>query len=549
MKINPLALWLMSNDGKCDSGDSGVWSGNWRVTFSNQCAFRGQSVLIQCSYDYPRGHRVTSVTWFRGKYVSGQWFTTALSYQGRFEYLGDKWSNCNLRINNLQDTDEGAYFFQFETTSDRWQSKTYLYLSVTELTAVVKPTSVTEGEGVSLTCVSGCAPQNIVWFRDRQPVTNPNFQASIEDAGTYHCAIRGQETIRSVSVALNVEYGPRKVSLSVSPSRDVVKGSSVTFTCSSDANPAVTEGGYTLYKDTEDTPLASGQNHTISDIQPSHSGLYHCRAWNNISSNGIAFPKSAGLNLDVQYLPENISVSVDPAGRVAEGSSVNLSCSSAANPAADSYTWFRRTGSPGSSSLLQVGSGQMLSLPSMEPSHTGHYLCQARNPLGENNSTELLLLMQEKASQALPILAGVGVTVLVIFLVALVVLLFRKKQKHADKQTVSDSRPSGRGSDSSAKIEQPDSLYANVDHFSSSPSPSRNSDHSGQAGKVRTASNEYDDPSSWRDEVVYSTVTIKPRETRLPDHTDNSLQDQHTQSEKPGEGDDSVIYATVAKHS
>ncbi|XP_071381678.1 B-cell receptor CD22-like isoform X2 [Centroberyx affinis] len=524
----------------------GVWSGPWGVTFNSQCAFRGQSVVIQCSYDYPRGQRVTSVTWFKGTYALGRWVLTALSYQGRFEYLGNKLSNCNLRINNLQDTDEGAYFFMFETTSDQWMSRKYLSLSVTELTAAVKPTSVTEGERVSLTCTSACAIQNIVWFRDRQPVTNPNFQASIEDAGSYHCAIRGREAIRSVSVALNVEYGPRKVSLSVSPSRDVVKGSSVTFTCSSDANPAVTEGGYTLYKDTEDTPLASGQNHIISDIQPSHSGLYHCRASNHISSNGITFPKSANLNLDVQYLPENISVSVDPAGRVAEGSSVNLSCSSAANPAADSYTWFRRTGSPGPSSLLQVGSGQVLSLPSMEPSHTGHYLCLARNPLGEN-STELLLLMQEKASQALPVLAGVGVTVLVIFLVALV-LLFRKKQKHADKQTMSDSRPGGRGSDSSANTEKPDSLYANIDHFST-PSPSRNSDHSGQAGKVRTASNEYDDPSSWREEVVYSTVTIKPRETRLPHHTDNSLQDQHTQFEKPGEGDNSVIYATVTKHS
>ncbi|KAM3873436.1 B-cell receptor CD22-like [Diretmus argenteus] len=170
---------------------------------------------------------------------------------------------------------------------------------IPELSPVIEPTTVTEGRRVRLTCRNGCtsSPQrNAVWFRDGQPVTNPDFQARVQDAGSYHCAVRGQETVRSDSVALNV-----------------------------------------------------------------------------------------------QYLPQNISVSVDPPGPVAEGSSVNLTCTSAANPAVDSYTWYRWTGSP--SSLVQVGSGQVLSLPSLEPSQTGLYFCQARNPLGENNSTEIRLEM------------------------------------------------------------------------------------------------------------------------------------------------------------
>lgn len=86
--------------------------------------------------------------------------------------------------------------------------------------------------------------------------------------------------------------------------------------------------------------------------------------------------------------PVNVSIEVRHNGSLAEGSSVNLTCSSAANPAADRYTWYRRTTS---SSLLQVGSGQVLSLPSLELSNTGLYICQARNRLGESNSTEVLL--------------------------------------------------------------------------------------------------------------------------------------------------------------
>lgn len=91
----------------------------------------------------------------------------------------------------------------------------------------------------------------------------------------------------------------------------------------------------------------------------------------------------------------NVAVSVDPA-HVVEGNSVNLTCSCAANPAADNYTWYKRTDSPGSSSLIQMGSGQVLSLLAVDPSHTGLYLCQAINSLGENNSSEVLLTMEGK---------------------------------------------------------------------------------------------------------------------------------------------------------
>lgn len=86
--------------------------------------------------------------------------------------------------------------------------------------------------------------------------------------------------------------------------------------------------------------------------------------------------------------PVNISISVDPP-HVVKGSSVKLTCSSAANPAADNYTWYKRAVS--ANSLLPMGSGRVLSIPTMEASHTGLYLCRASNRMGENNSTEVLL--------------------------------------------------------------------------------------------------------------------------------------------------------------
>ena len=70
---------------------------------------------------------------------------------------------------------------------------------------------------------------------------------------------------------------PKLPSVSVSPSAEIVEGSSVTLTCSTDANPAA---NYTWYKENGDSPKASGQIFTITDFRAEHSGNYYCEAQN-----------------------------------------------------------------------------------------------------------------------------------------------------------------------------------------------------------------------------------------------------------------------------
>lgn len=112
----------------------GVRSGDWGVTFKDQCALKGTSVVIKCKYDYPLGHFVTSVSWSKAQQVSGKWTLFPLSNlpspPNHFRYVGNRWSDCSLEINDLQHTDEGYYFFSFVTTLDRWRSKTAAHLSV-----------------------------------------------------------------------------------------------------------------------------------------------------------------------------------------------------------------------------------------------------------------------------------------------------------------------------------------------------------------------------------------------------------------------------------
>ncbi|XP_059195719.1 B-cell receptor CD22-like [Centropristis striata] len=512
----------------------GVWSEAWKVTFEDQCALKGTSVVIKCKYEYPSGQRVTEGGWYRAKYVYGRRRLSRLSTPStppdHFKFVGNAFGDCSLKVNGVQHRDEGAYAFGFVTTHDRWTSKSSAYLSVTELTAVVQPRTVTEGDNVSLTCMSGCPTHvNTVWFRDGQRVQNPVFQAGSEDAGRYHCAVLGQEMVRSASRALNVLYAPSNVTLSVSPS--VAKGSLVTLTCSSDANPPVTHSGYSLYKG--GLFISSGQNHTISDIQLSHNGLYYCQATNNISRRGINLINSTELHLDVQYRPENISILMDPP-HVVEGSSVILTCSSVANPAADNYTWYRSTVS---SSMLQVGSGQVLSLSSVDASHTGLYLCMARNQLGENNSTEMLLAVKEKYRGGQTLITGIGVSIFATLVFALLLFWLKQRTRAEKKQTVyEDPR-------SSASEDPSNSIYANIYTLPTCPPPAaqdiipRSQRH-----------HEHDAPESNEDEVTYSTVTIKPRNPSLPHRMDHSRA-PHDSWSTAGEDDNSVIYASLAKSS
>ena len=81
---------------------------------------------------------------------------------------------------------------------------------------------------------------------------------------------------------------PKNVSVSVSVSGVIEQGSSVTLTCSSDANPP--EVNYTWFHQNEDQPKATGQNYTIAKIQPDHSGNYTCSVQNTIGVRYSTFP-------------------------------------------------------------------------------------------------------------------------------------------------------------------------------------------------------------------------------------------------------------------
>ncbi|XP_053288555.1 B-cell receptor CD22 [Pleuronectes platessa] len=157
----------------------------------------------------------------------------------------------------------------------------------------------------------------------------------------------------------------------------------------------------------------------VFQAQAVDSGNYSCVI------EGQESYKSDPMTLVVQYAPLNVSIEMSPSDLIVEGSNVSLTCSDTANPAADKYTWHKDV----SSSMLQVGSGQVLSLPSVNISHSGIYLCRVWNSVGEGNSMGVLLTVYETDIHHLILRVGFGFKVVIVLLLTMIIIWACKKTR------------------------------------------------------------------------------------------------------------------------
>ncbi|XP_030266858.1 B-cell receptor CD22-like, partial [Sparus aurata] len=278
---------------------------------------------------------------------------------------------------------------------------------------------IVEGSSVTLTCSSDANPAaNYTWYKkngdaDLYPLSKEpqlvfsSIQSS--DSGEYYCTAENKLWGKmSKYIYINVTYAPRLPSVSVSPSAEIVEGSSVTLTCSSDANPAakytwykklpsvsvspsaeIVEGSsvtltcssdanpaakYTWYKEEQKLLQSPEGSYYLTSISSEDGGNYSCKAQNQHGQT------SSSVFIDVQYAPKLPSVSVSPSAEIVEGSSVTLTCSSDANPAAN-YTWYKEN--EDSPKAL----GQIFTITDFRAEHSGNYSCEAQNRRGRNKTT------------------------------------------------------------------------------------------------------------------------------------------------------------------
>ncbi|XP_071360039.1 uncharacterized protein [Trachinotus anak] len=258
-----------------------------KVTYTHRriCAPEGSSVDISCSYKSHDNH-IESKFWFTDEH-DYEWQDLAepedLHQNVHFSHrvdVSESTGRSTLTISDLRERDSAQYRFKFKTPSFEWGNSlpgttltvTALQVQVTRVTTAHLSHTVAE-----LNCHSSCRPaalSSFVWFINGEKTleTSSSYTHDFYPGDNVTCAFRGYEDYRSPPV-----YPPKLPSVSVSPSGEIVEGSSVTLTCSSDANPAA---NYTWYKENENSPKASGQIFTITDFRPEHSGNYYCEAQN-----------------------------------------------------------------------------------------------------------------------------------------------------------------------------------------------------------------------------------------------------------------------------
>ncbi|KAK9981616.1 hypothetical protein ABG768_001140 [Culter alburnus] len=353
---------------------------------SRMCVVRQSTVLIPCKYTHPQHEQVSAVEWLHEKSPEKEVRVSQdPAFEGRVELQADA-GNCSLLLRDVNESDAGLFRFVLSTGSGRnWTNAQGIRLEVTDAEVEVKTQSdnVTEGDWIVFICGS-CIPSitvpTYIWRKDghlHSQCHGDNMldleSVGLEDRGQYSCTMSGHEGLNSTSVNITVRpgYSPKSVSVSISPSGEIVEGDSVILSCNSDAKPPAEISWYK-----GKTFLQSGDTYNTTNIKSEASGNYYCSARNKYGSQ-----TSAAVN--VMYPPKSVSVSISPSGEIVSGDSVTLICSSDSNPPALNFSWFKEGKS--------VGSGRIYRISNISSDHSGEYKCRSRNKHGEKYSDTVML--------------------------------------------------------------------------------------------------------------------------------------------------------------
>ncbi|XP_033968699.1 myelin-associated glycoprotein-like isoform X5 [Trematomus bernacchii] len=343
----------------------------WEITMPRRIdGLTGSCVKVPCTFDIDSQFDVDldnscKAIWKRGRPFGTFVFDSSLTgdQASRNILQGNLTGNlqnkeCTTIFYNMPPSHSDNYYFRIHCNKLRATFKTGVRIttqnSLDQPTITPSTLEVEEGALVTLSCtaVAPCPilPPDLTWtprigdieekHESESMVSVMNFTSSyLHNGQNFSCTAlykrqAGNTDLRFEKfMTLHVLYPPTNTSVSYSAT--VKEGSLVNLTCNGNANPAV----YTWYKVNggQETDVGSGKRFstTVSEVDRQ----FYCKV-----SNRYGTQNSSITQIDVQYLPKNTSVSVDPSGPVQDGNSVTLTCTSIANPAAVNFTWFRVAG-------------------------------------------------------------------------------------------------------------------------------------------------------------------------------------------------------------
>nr|XP_046155666.1 B-cell receptor CD22-like isoform X2 [Oncorhynchus gorbuscha] len=155
--------------------------------------------------------------------------------------------------------------------------------------------------------------------------------------------------------------------------------------------------------------------------------------------------------------PRNVSVKVSPSNEVVKGSRLTLTCSNNANPAAETYTWFQRTGTLTS---LRLGMGKEHTFLEIDSDDSGLYFCMAQNAVGSQNSTEQEVKVKESA-HLMVVLAAFGALFLVTAVIV-VLFIYIKRRLIKRKLNTAEKKLPTKPVTQKATLSRPEDIYENM---------------------------------------------------------------------------------------
>ncbi|XP_035806851.2 B-cell receptor CD22-like [Amphiprion ocellaris] len=190
-------------------------------------------------------------------------------------------------------------------------------------------------------------------------------------------------------VNLVITDDPPAPNLTLSP-LEVKEGSSVSLTCSAPApcqtlpptltwTPSLGDVQEQLQENVDKTKVKrSVLTFTASHLH--HGQIISCTVVYKKQDGSRDASERRSLTAAVSYSPKDTTVSVSPSGPVQQSSNVTLTCTSNANPAVRSFTWYRDDGNQ----ETVIGTKAVLNIQASEVSRP--FFCEAANDVGVGRS-------------------------------------------------------------------------------------------------------------------------------------------------------------------
>ncbi|XP_071026049.1 myelin-associated glycoprotein-like [Oncorhynchus clarkii lewisi] len=315
----------------------------------------GSCVQIQCSFDVPDQQKNT----FKATLpASGVWIKKSPNvnqnqgkvifhsnekvniFQGKITgNMSEK--NCTTVFFNVTTSYSDKYYFRIESqpylATDPEKSVNIVVSDLPSSPIITVSGEVKEGTPVSLNCsaVAPCPehPPELTWTLpthftpENQLQENPDQTNSVLSTVTFTPSyLHHEKNITCTAVypvgtsnkraehnmMLNVSFSPKDTLASISPADSVSVGSCVNLTCSSTANPPVTNFTWFQISEGKRTQVASGQSYTLN-VTSGNGELYYCEA---INSHGCGKSNEVQLAIKGQKEPMVFGVAAGTLGAI-----------------------------------------------------------------------------------------------------------------------------------------------------------------------------------------------------------------------------------------